>query len=331
MAHYAARFVKNCVTCAHARRRGEGRTGFLKPLSVPFKPWTDITIDYVTGLPGSRYRGQQYKHILVVVDRLTKMRHLVPMVSMETKELVDAFVDRVYRLHGLPSTIVSGRGTQLISTFWRQLQTRLGVETKPSSAYHPQTNGQSEIINAIMKTFLRKYVNWAQDDWAQWLPLAEFTANNSPSETTGLTPFFANYGWHPRMGTEPGGPRPPEMTPQQLREYEAANFYTDRLQARLYHVWAAMRAAQNRYELIANRDRQPAPVYREGDEVFVSMENMAAAGRPSESLSAKWAGPYKVLKVYDHTVIVDFPESSRVSPIFHDSKVKLAPGDAVPG
>lgn len=81
---------------------------------------------------------------------------------------------RVYSLHGCPETIVSDRGSQFVSSFWRALSSRLGITLRPSSAFHPQTNGQTERINAELEKYLRSYISWAQDDWADWLPLAEF-------------------------------------------------------------------------------------------------------------------------------------------------------------
>jgi len=153
-------------------------------------------MDFVTGLPES----EGYDAIWVVVDRLTKMRHLVPCKSsIDTAGLSDLFINYVWKLHGLPNTIVSDRGTQFASAFWRHLCARLGIEVKLSTAFHPQTDGQTERLNAVMEQYLRCYVNYLQDDWVKWLPLAEFASNNQASETTGISPFFGLQGRHPRM------------------------------------------------------------------------------------------------------------------------------------
>ena len=92
---------------------------------------------------------------------------------------------------------------------------KLSVTLKPSSAWHPETNGQTERINAELESHLRMFINWAQDDWAISLPLAEFAGNNTTSETTRLFPFFANYGFHLRMGVEPACPVPPDLSEHQ--------------------------------------------------------------------------------------------------------------------
>ena len=186
-----------CLLCDKTKRPRTAPTGFLKPLPIPLTPWHDISVDYITPLPPCKRSGRTYNHVAVVVDRLTKMRHFLATEGLSVDELVDRFVERVYTLHGLPSTIVSDRGTQFVSTLWRTLSTRLGVALKPSSAFHPQTNGQTERINAELEQYLHLYVDWAQDDWVDWLPLAEFAGNNAVSETTGASPFFANYGFHP--------------------------------------------------------------------------------------------------------------------------------------
>src|SRR4030088_824629 len=115
-------------------------TGFLKPLAIPLVPWRDISVDYITPLPPCRRKDRVFQHVVVVVDRLTKMRHFIATEGLGVEELAERFIERVYSLHGLPETIVSDRGTQFVSTLWRALSARLAVTLKPSSAFHPQTN-----------------------------------------------------------------------------------------------------------------------------------------------------------------------------------------------
>jgi transposase InsO family protein len=117
--------------------------------------------------------------------------------------LAELFLTNIFRLHGLPETVVSDRGPQFASRFWKHLCHALKIEPRLSTAFHPETDGQTERVNAIMEQYLRAYVNYQQDDWVQFLPMAEFAANNHISETTGISPFFANYGLNPRMDFEP--------------------------------------------------------------------------------------------------------------------------------
>jgi transposase InsO family protein len=151
-------------------------------------------MDFITRLPWSNACDA----IWVVVHRLTKERHLIPCrTDVDTTELANLFIAHIFCLHGLPLTIISNRGPQFSALFWKHLCRHLGIEPRLSMAFHPQTDGQTERMNAIMEQYLRAHINYLQDDWADWLPLAEFTTNNQASETTGISPFFANKGFDP--------------------------------------------------------------------------------------------------------------------------------------
>jgi Integrase zinc binding domain len=108
-------FVRHCHLCTRSKVRREAPPGFLKPLQIPFQPWSNISVDYITGLPACEQGGQVYRHILVVVDRLTKMWHFIPCVTLEAEELAERFITAIYSLHGLPENIVSDRGSQFVS------------------------------------------------------------------------------------------------------------------------------------------------------------------------------------------------------------------------
>jgi len=142
-------------------------------------------MDFVTGLS----RSKDHDTIWVVVDRLTKQRHLVPCsTTVNARDLADIFLQHVFRLHGLPWTITSDRGPQFASAFWHRLCAQLGIELSLSTAFHPQTDGQTERMNAVMEQYLWSYVNYLQDDWAEWLPIAKFVSNNHTLETTAVSP-----------------------------------------------------------------------------------------------------------------------------------------------
>ena len=148
-------------------------------------------MDFITGLPYSN----GFNVILVVVCRLTKMRHFIPCRdTCPAEQLAELYARHIFRLHGLPKTIISDRGTQFIDKFWRALYKTLKIEALLSTPYHPETDGQTKRVNAILEQYLRAYINYLQDDWEAWLHLAEFATNNHASETTGMSPFFTNYG-----------------------------------------------------------------------------------------------------------------------------------------
>jgi hypothetical protein len=168
----------------------------LRSLPGPDKPWEDISMDCVKWLP----ECEGFDAIWVVVDRLSKMRHLIPChPKIDAVGLSKLFLREVVCLHGLSMSIVSHRGPQVASTFWGQICSRLGIDKRMSTAFHPQTDGRTEPKNAGVEQYLRVFVNHQQDDWVQWLPLAEFAANNGVSESTKCTPFFAIQGVDPRM------------------------------------------------------------------------------------------------------------------------------------
>jgi hypothetical protein len=149
-------------------------------------------MDFIVGLPPSN----GFNAILVVVCHLSKMAHFIATKdTADSLELARLYRDNIWRLHGLSEDITSDRGPQFVSDFWRELYTLLRIEVCPSTAYHPQTDGQTERVNGILEQYLRAYVNHDQDNWKELLPMAEFGYNNLQSQTTGLAPFAANYGF----------------------------------------------------------------------------------------------------------------------------------------
>jgi transposase InsO family protein len=151
-------------------------------------------MDFVVRLLESEW----FNAIWVVVECLTMMRHLEPCTdTVDGKRLEEMYVKEVFRLHGLPETIVSDRGPQFASEFWRHIGERLEIKRRLSTAFHPQTDRQTERVNTAMEQYLQNFVNYQQNDWVHWLPMAEFATNNHTSETTGHSPFYGNYGFHP--------------------------------------------------------------------------------------------------------------------------------------
>jgi transposase InsO family protein len=173
-------------------------------MEPPTAPWTNITMDFVTQLPVSKDPVTDYVYdlIFVVVDRFTKAAEFVPFRHSYTAEqLARVFLDRIVRHHGIPESIISDRDKLFTSNYWTTLLAAIGTKKKLSTAYHPQTDGQTERVNQTMETYLRIYCNQQQDNWVSLLPMAQIAYNNKLSEATGVTPFFANYGRHPNLFT----------------------------------------------------------------------------------------------------------------------------------
>jgi transposase InsO family protein len=174
--------------------------GKLQPLPVPSGPWQWIQSDFVGPLLESKGKNAIY----VVTDRLTKMVHFIPCTMKTTAaDLVKLHIANIWKLHGVPLVHNTDRGSTFRAEYTKQLNWALGIETRLSSAYHPQTQGQVENLNKWMETYLRIFCGQRQQDWVEWLPLAEFAYNNHTHPTTGTSPFYANYGYHPTMSNVP--------------------------------------------------------------------------------------------------------------------------------
>jgi transposase InsO family protein len=325
-----AQYVNNCSQCNRGKPRTTKKQGLLNPLPIPEHKWMDLSMDFITDLPPCTRRGRTYRHILVIVDRLTKGRHYEPLTSLTVDELYDAMNRRVFCVHGLPLSIVSDRGKQMISRLWQRLCQRRRVKIKLSSAQHPETDGQTEIANKFLKGYLRNYVDFLQDNWIDFLPDAEFMANNFVNESTGITPFFADKGYHPRTGIEP----PSTYDNRGKAEVERADEITKRVEEMRNWLQDQLTWAQEEYTRHANKNRQPHPEYRVGDRVYVDARHFAAE-RPSRSLGQKYAGPWAIKRVIDNKAYeIDLPDhliKSGLTSIFHPWKLHLAPSNPYPG
>ena len=166
--------------------------GFLQPLSIPEWKWEHITMDFVTGLP--RTLGGD-NAIWVIVDPLTKSAHFLPMkVNFSMDRLASLYIKEIVRMHGVPASIVSDRDPRFTSRFWHSLQKALGTKLSFSTAFHPQTDGQSERVIQVLEDLLRACALDLKDNWDDYLPLVEFAYNNSFQASIGMAPFEALYG-----------------------------------------------------------------------------------------------------------------------------------------
>ena len=197
-------YVKGCDVCLTSKAVRHKPYGDLQSLPIPTHRWKNLSIDFVTGLPLSAdWKGDSYDLILVIVDRLTKMVYYEPVkVTIDAPGLAEVIIDVVVRHHGLPDSIISDRGAIFTSKFWSSLCYFLGIKRRLSTAFHPQTDGQTERQNSTMEAYLRAFVNFEQNDWARLLPMVKFAYNNAKNASTGHTPFELNCGYHPRMSYE---------------------------------------------------------------------------------------------------------------------------------
>ena len=191
------RYVLSCQKCQESKAGHELPAGLLQPLPIPERRWDQVTMDLVVHLPKTQ-RG--HDAIVVFVDKMSKMAHYAATTTKVTApQLARIFFNQVVRYHGVPKSIVSDRDSKFTSLFWRSLWKRIGTRLALGSAYHPQTDGQTERTNRILEDMLRAYVDNHQDDWDEYLMTAEFAYNNSVQSSTGHTPFYLNSGQHPHM------------------------------------------------------------------------------------------------------------------------------------
>ena len=196
MAKDVQEHVGNCPLCQRNKAKRRKPYGELQPLSIPEGTWDSVSMDFITQLPKSR---QGNTSILVFVDRLSKMTHFAATKdTCSAADVADLYFDKVIKLHGRPLEIISDRDTRFQSAFWQELQRHLGTQICMSTAYHPQSDGQTERMNAVLEDMLRHYINPSQDNWEDLLPLAEFAINNAFNKSIQDTPFHVNYGKHPR-------------------------------------------------------------------------------------------------------------------------------------
>jgi hypothetical protein len=187
-----AHYVSKCDTCRRVKAIHMKAAGPLQSLPIPTWKWEDISMDFIVGLPKAA-RG--FDSIWVIIDRLTKTAHFLPV---KTDHLVvvyaQLYIDRILSLHGVPKTVVSDRGPQFVSKFWKELHKSLGTKLLHSLAYHPQTSRQTERVNQILEDMLRACVLEFPQKWDDCLSLAEFSYNNSYQESIKMAPFEALYG-----------------------------------------------------------------------------------------------------------------------------------------
>ena len=189
--------MEGCDVCQRMKNRSEEPVGKLKLSEVLEKLWTHLTVDFITKLLVVAGKDA----ILVVCDQLSKMAHFVATTEgMSAEGLARLFRDNIWKLHGLSESIVSDWGPQFAAGLMKELNRMLGIKTKLSTAFHPQTDGQTEHMNQELEQYLRFFVENRQKDWPEWLASAKFAVNNKTHTATKVSPFMANYGRELRMG-----------------------------------------------------------------------------------------------------------------------------------
>jgi len=231
------------------------------PNAILEKLWSHISADFITKLP----LAQGYDAILVVCDRFSKMAHFIATTEKTSAEgLAKLFQDHVWKLHGLPESIISDRGVQFTAGMMKELNNLLGIQIKLSTAYHPQTDGQKERVNQKLEQYLRVFIDHRQEQWLDWLGMVEFAYNNKIHTTTKTSPFKVNYGQNPRMGFEG----------RRKGKYEVAGKFVEKMRKIQEEAKTALGKAQREMKKFTDRKRGKEEEYRVGDLVLLSTKDL---------------------------------------------------------
>ena len=313
MKRMIADYVQGCVTCAATKPSGQKPAGTLRPLPIPARPWQVISIDFVGPLPKTK---DYYDHVLVVVDKFSKMAHFIPTTTNVTaKRTAELLIDHVVKHHGLPEAIISDRGTQFTAQLFQEVWSALGTDLRMSTSYHPQTDGQTERVNRELEQQLRAHADRNGTNWKEWLSVIEMHYNSDVHESTGKSPYEMN-GVDWRDAWAMALRKPNSMIQREGALDILQGIKTTWEDAR--QVMLKQRELQKKYADQRRREEK----YEPGDLVMLSTENLTA-GRGK--LSDRYVGPFRVAEVRDNGVNVrlELPEEfSRLHPVFHIEKLK---------
>ncbi|XP_071906059.1 uncharacterized protein [Coffea arabica] len=292
------RHIERCVTC-HQEKSKVHPYGLYTPLPIPHAPWVDLSMDFVLGLPRTR---QGHDSIYVVVDRFSKMAHFIPCLKTDdAKHVADLFFREIVRLHGMPRTIVSDRDAKFLNYFWKTLWCKLGTKLLFSTSSHPQTDGQTEVVNRTLSTLLRAIIKKNIKSWEDCLPHVEFAYNRTVHSATQYSPFEIVYGFNPLT--------PLDLTPLPVHERVNLDGKNKAAYVRELHtkVRANIEKRTLQYIQSANKGRRKM-VFEPGDWVWIHMRKERFPVKRRSKLLPRGDGPFQVLeRINDNAYKLELP------------------------
>lgn len=303
-------FISTCTTCQQSKPVNQKKSGLLQPLPQPRRVWEDITMDFITHLPMSF----GHSAIWVVCDRLTKAVHFMGLPNhYTTVDLARRFMVEIFRLHGFPKSIVSDRDPIFMSKFWKELFYLQGTKLRFSSAYHPETDGQSEVVNMSLEIYLRCFAGENPRSWFRFLHLVEYWFNTSHHSAIGMTLFQAMFG------------RPPPS----LIDYIEGTATTEAIESNLHQRKLIIQALRTNLKRTRQSMKDKANAHRRDisfkPEQFVWLRlrpyrQQSVQKRPYHKLSKRFFGPFRIIRRIDAVAYeLDLPEDSRMHPVVHVS------------
>jgi hypothetical protein len=306
-----------CHVCLGCKASTQAPFGLLHSLPVPAGKWEQISMDFVTGLP----TAHGHDAVLVVTDRLTKMVLLIPTTTQVTAvRTAELFQQHVFARFGLPKVIVSDRDSKFVSAFWRALFKGLGTKLQYSSAYHPQSDGQTERVNRTMEQVLRAHCLEHGEKWDTHLHMVEFVLNSAVHVSTQLSPFELMYGYQPVV--------PATLSVQEPGTVLAAQEMLQDMATQLRLAQHNMERAQKQQQRQANKHRRDH-VFTVGDMVMLSTEHLSVGKHAGNKVLPKYIGPFAVVQVINPVAVKLQlpPQYARLHPVFHVSLLKPVPAD----
>ena len=280
-------YVHTCLSCQRSKRVSGRPSGLLQPLHIPHGPWDSVSTDFVTGLPKTK---AGFDAIVVFVDRLTKYVHIAPTTTKCTaKAWADLFVQHIFCNHGLPLEIISDRGPQFASKYAQALADRMSINWNMSTAFHPQTDGQTERMNRTVEDMLRHFVSPTMTNWDELLVHVQFAINNAWQESVQNTPFYLKHGRHPRTLLAVSLDKKRSSSQKSINPASAA--LATHLQQTIARAKRCMLNAQQRQKHYYDKRHVPS-VFQVGTQVLLATTDLYLRTTGTRKLIPRWVGPF---------------------------------------
>jgi hypothetical protein len=303
-------YLMGCLSCQSIKASNRVAAGLLQPLPIPARRWETISMDFVGPLPKT---SAGHDWLLVVVDKFSKMIHLIACtVKSSAAQIAQLVYDNVIRLHGFPESIISDRDTRFTSNFWRALWDLSGTKLRMSSSYHPQSDGQTEVVNRGVQDMLKAYVSDTRNDWDQHLTAMEIAVNSSRHASTGYTPHFLNHGQEMRL------PFGIALKKAESTNVPAAGMSMKGMAAHDETARSRLIEAQQKQKSYADAHRRDE-VYQINDQVLLRTDHIR--GHPYK-LEGRYFGPFAVIAAGPVNVTLALPADMKMHANVHVEKVK---------
>ena len=319
----AESYATTCDVCQKIKTDHHAKMGALRPAHIPSRPFSTVTMDMITGLPVSGEQG--YTAVLVIVDKLTKFAIIIPTHSTLSQEgFAKLFVEKVVNVYGLPEVIISDRDKRWATIFWKSVVANYGSVMALSSAHHPQTDGQTIILNAMIEQMLRAYVSSDKENWSNWLSVLAYSYNSSVHSSTKYSPNFLLMGYNPKASM---GVIVPEVDPARrpFLPSQSAEDFVETLEIHRTFAKDAIALAQDRQAKAYDKKRRPIQEMEVGDYALVnphSLELVDVEGT-GKKLVQRMIGPFEVVeKINPQVYRLRLPDIYPMHPVFNIEHLK---------